>query len=147
MNYISIKNDNSIKGDDILFHVKIEKITPPSKGIPEALYHLCIINSNDQKWYKECTLKELYLFRNNIIFYFPSVCNLPFPLKSFWSYLPLIGHKYDERNWDVLLENKFILDDFFKSICNDKELYKLTSFIKFFEAPHQRETFSSFNVI
>ena len=139
----SINNNGN---DDILFTAKVEHITPPSLECSEARYQLSIMTSNDRQWYKECSLNELSSFRNVLIYYFPNISNLPFPSKSLLSYLPLIGHKYDERNWDVLLENKFILDDFFNAICKDTQLYKLTIFEEFFEQPRETIRNSFFDV-
>ena len=77
-----------------------------------AIYNIKIrssLNCNDS-WIKSCTLDDLFNFREYLLKYSHYVINLPFPKKSWMRFLPYIGHKYDERNWDILLENKFFLD-------------------------------------
>lgn len=111
---------------------KIESIIPPRTKDECALYNIKI-TYQDVNRYKKCPLKEISEFRRYIIKYIPSVNNLPFPSPSIFSYLPFIGYKYTELNWDILIEYKFILDDFFNAICNDPELYKLSEFNKFFD--------------
>jgi hypothetical protein len=130
--------ENNKKNEFNYVTAKIISIIPPDiKLNQDAIYNLEIQFSDSQnnKWIKSCTLNDLYFFREYIITYIPSIINIPFPQKSILSYLPFIGHKYDERNWDILLENKFLLDDFFSTICKDKEMYKLSEFIKFFSKP------------
>ena len=140
----SISNsENSESIDDIydeeeLFHAKVETIIPIDNKINNnAIYNLKIRSSQnfDESWTKSCTLDELINFREYLLKYASSVINLPFPEKSWLRIMPYIGHKYDERNWDILLENKFLLDDFFSTICKDKEMYKLSGFISFFSKP------------
>ena len=122
-----------------LFHAKVETIIPIDNKINNnnAIYNIKIRNSQnfDESWTKSCTLDELINFREYLLKYDYTVINQPFPEKSWLRFLPYIGHKYDERNWDILLENKFLLDDFFNTICKDKEMYKLTGFVSFFSKP------------
>ena len=122
-----------------LFHAKVETIIPIDNKINNnnAIYNIKIRNSQnfDESWTKSCTLDELINFREYLLKYDYTVINQPFPEKSWLRFLPYIGHKYDERNWDILLENKFLLDDFFNTICKDKEMYKLSGFISFFSKP------------
>ena len=121
-----------------LFYAKVDTIIPiDNKSNNKAIYNIKIrssLNFNDF-WIKSCTLDELFDLREYLLKYTYSVINLPFPQKSWMRFLPYIGHKYDERNWDILLENKFLLDDFFGTICKDKEMYKLSKFISFFSKP------------
>ena len=121
-----------------LFSAVVETIIPIDDKLKnDAIYNIKIqssLNCNDS-WIKQCTLNELIKFRDYLITYIHSVINLPFPSKSLFRFLPYIGRKYDERNWDILLENKFLLDDFLFTICSDKEMYKLTGFISFFSKP------------
>ena len=131
--------DYDLYDDEIeLFYAKVETIIPiDDKLNNNAIYNIKITSSfnfNDS-WIKSCTLDDLFNFREYLIKYTYSVINLPFPQKSWLRFLPYIGHKYDERNWDILLENKFLLDDFFITICKDKEMYKLSEFVKFFSKP------------
>ena len=131
--------DYDLYDDEIeLYHAKVETIIPiDDKLNNNAIYNIKIRSSSnfDDEWIKSCTLDDLFNFREYLLKYTYSVINLPFPQKSWLRFLPYIGHKYDERNWDILLENKFLLDDFFSTICKDKEMYKLSEFIKFFSKP------------
>ena len=132
-------NDYEIDDGELeLYCAKVETIIPIDGKINKnAIYNIKIrssFNFNDF-WIKSCTLDDLFNFREYLLKYTYSVINLPFPQKSWLRFLPYIGHKYDERNWDILLENKFLLDDFFSTICKDKDMYKLTEFIAFFSKP------------
>ena len=130
-----------------LYFAQVETIIPIDEKINNnAIYNIKIkssLNFNEY-WIKRCTLDDLIKFRNYLLKYSHSVINLPFPSKSWLRFLPYIGEKYDERNWDILLENKFYLDDFFKTICKDKEMYKLSGFMDFFAKP--TKTSSSINL-
>ena len=133
----STKNSSSEEEPELFFAV-IETINPINeKYNKNAIYNIKIQSSLDcnNSWYKKCTLDELIYFRNYLMLHIKSVINLPFPSKSLFRFLPYIGNKYDERNWDILLENKFLLDNFFSTICKDPEMYKLSGFIDFFTKP------------
>ena len=131
--------DYDLNDDELeLFYAKVETIIPiDDKLNNNAIYNIKIRSSLnfDDSWIKSCTLDDLFNFREYLLKYTYSVINLPFPQKSWMRFLPYIGHKYDERNWDILLENKFLLDDFFITICKDKEMYKLSGFVSFFSKP------------
>ena len=124
-----------------LYFAQVETIIPIEEKINNiAIYNIKIkssLNCNEY-WVKKCTLDDLIKFREYLLKYSHSVINLPFPTKSLLRFLPYIGEKYDERNWDILLENKFYIDDFFKTICKDKEMYKLSGFINFFAKPTKK---------
>ena len=135
----NLDNNNSNNNNEIeLFFAEVETIIPIDEKInKKAIYNIKIkssLNHNDF-WIKSCTLDDLFEFRNYLLKYSSSVINLPFPQKSLFRFFPYIGHKYDERNWDILLENKFYLDDFFETICKDKKMYKFNEFINFFSKP------------
>ena len=141
--------ENNKKNEFNYVTAKIISIIPPDiKLNQDAIYNLEIQFSDSQnnKWVKSCTLNDLYFFREYIMTYIPSIINLPFPQKSILSYLPFIGHKYDERNWDILLENKFILDNFFCNICQDKNLYTLIGFNSFFKKPIKEKSISNISL-
>ena len=129
---------NSTNNEIELYFAMVETIIPVDEKInKKAIYNIKItssLNYNDH-WVKSYTLDDLIKFRNYLLKYASKVINLPFPQKSIFRFLPYIGQKYDERNWDVLLENKFYLDDFFETICKDREMYKLAEFINFFSKP------------
>ena len=140
-----LNNNNNITNhkekeeqEEELYFAEVETIIPIDERTNNtAMYNIKIkssLNFNDS-WVKSCTLDDLFKFRDYLIKYTHSVINLPFPTKSLFRFLPYIGYKYDERNWDILLENKFLLDDFFETICKDKEMYKLSGFISFFSKP------------
>lgn len=120
-----------MNGNHEFIIVKIESIVPPIDN-SNANYMLHIKNSKQMSWIKQCTMEELTQFRNYITKYVPSVNNIPFPARKKMSYIPFIGKSYSEHNWDILLENKFILDNFFESICKDLNVYKLNGFAEFF---------------
>ena len=144
-------NTNSSNNNDEeaeLYFAEVETIIPIDEKFNNiAIYNIKIkssLNFNDS-WIKPCSLDDLINFRDYLLKFTYSVINLPFPRKSWLRFLPYIGQKYDERNWDILLENKFLLDDFFKTICKDKEMYKLSGFITFFSKPTiTRNTISLF---
>ena len=143
-------NNSNINIDEEaeLYFAEVETIIPIDEKYNNiAIYNIKIkssLNFNDS-WIKPCSLDDLIKFRDYLLKYTYSVINLPFPQKSWFRFLPYIGHKYDERNWDILLENKFLLDDFFKTICKDKEMYKLSGFFNFFSKPAtSRNTNNSF---
>ena len=121
-----------------LYFAEVETIIPiEDKNNSSAIYNIKIMSSINcnESWVKSYTLDDLIKFRAYLLKYNSSIINLPFPSKSLFRFLPYIGHKYDERNWDILLENKFYLDDYFKTICKDKEMYKLSGFMDFFSKP------------
>ena len=139
----SNNSNNTIdeKGEAELYSAEVETIIPIDEKMNNtAIYNLKIKSSLNYKdtWIKPCTLDDLINFRDYLLKYTYSVINLPFPTKSLFRFLPYVGQKYDERNWDILLENKFLLDDFFKTICKDKEMYKLSGFVNFFSKPENK---------
>ena len=131
-----------------LYHAKVETIIPiDDKLNNSAIYNIKIRGSlnYDDSWIKSCTLDDLFDFREYLLKFDSSVINLPFPTKSWLRFLPYFGHKYDERNWDILLENKFLLDDFLNAICKELGMYKLSGFISFFSKPVNKK--NSINLI
>ena len=139
----SDSNKFNIKNKELeLFHAKVETIIPIDEKLNNsAIYNIKIRSSlnYDDSWIKSCTLDDLFDFREYLLKFDNSVINLPFPTKSLLRFLPYFGHKYDERNWDILLENKFLLDDFLSSICKEEGMYKLSGFISFFSKPVNRK--------
>ena len=131
-------NNNNEKEEEELYFAKVDTIIPiDEKTTNNAKYNIKIkssININDT-WIKSYILDDLINFRNYLLKFDNSIINLPFPTKSILRFLPYIGYRYDERNWDILLENKFLLDDFLYTICKNKEMYKLSGFIDFFSKP------------
>ena len=140
-------NTNNISNNNIFdyeesetefYSAEVETIIPIDEKINNtAIYNIKInssLNANDI-WKKSCSLDNLIKFHDYLLKYTHSVINIPFPTKSLLRFIPFVGHKYDERNWDILLENKFLLDNFFSTICRDKEMYKLSGFISFFSKP------------
>jgi len=131
----SNNSNNSNEKEEELYFAEVETIIPIDEKINNsAIYNIKIqssFNINDT-WIKSFTLDDLINFRNYLLKFFNSVINLPFPSRSILRFLPYIGYRYDERNWDILLENKFLLDDFLYTICKNKEMYKLSGFIDFF---------------
>ena len=134
----NINNNNKDNKEEELYFAEVETIIPIDEKINNiAIYNITIkssLNGNDT-WTKPCSLDDLIKFRDELLKYTNSVINIPFPTKSLFRFIPYIGEKYDERNWDILLENKFLLDNFFSTICKDKEMYKFHGFIKFFSKP------------
>ena len=131
-------NNSNEKEEEELYFAKVDTIIPIDEKITNnAKYNIKIkssININDT-WIKSYILDDLINFRNYLLKFDNSIINLPFPTKSILRFLPYIGYRYDERNWDILLENKFLLDDFLYTICKNKEMYKLSGFIDFFSKP------------
>ena len=131
-------NNSNEKEEEELYFAKVDTIIPIDEKITNnAKYNIKIkssININDT-WIKSYILDDLINFRNYLLKFDNSIINLPFPTKSLLRFLPYIGYRYDERNWDILLENKFLLDDFLYTICKNKEMYKLSGFIDFFSKP------------
>ena len=131
-------NNSNEKEEEELYFAKVDTIIPiDEKTNNNAKYNIKIkssININDT-WIKSYILDDLINFRNYLLKFDNSIINLPFPTKSILRFLPYIGYRYDERNWDILLENKFLLDDFLYTICKNKEMYKLSGFIDFFSKP------------
>ena len=131
-------NNSNEKEEEELYFAKVDTIIPIDEKITNnAKYNIKIkssININDT-WIKSYILDDLINFRNYLLKFDISIINLPFPTKSILRFLPYIGYRYDERNWDILLENKFLLDDFLYTICKNKEMYKLSGFIDFFSKP------------
>ena len=152
--------DISYNNTDYFVSAQINNILPPNDEYKtNAIYYIKVNERNfigeiNECWIKQVTLNDLNEFRNYLIKYEPNVYNLPFPSLSILRYLPCIGHNYDEKNWDILLENKFILDEFFKVICSSENLYRLYGFKKFFTKPNDyrlpdefngRESYTSFS--
>ena len=131
-------NNNNEKEEEELYFAKVDTIIPIDEKITNnAKYNIKIkssININDT-WIKSYILDDLINFRNYLLKFDNSIINLPFPTKSILRFLPYIGYRYDERNWDILLENKFLIDNFLYTICKNKEMYKLSGFIDFFSKP------------
>ena len=138
----SDSHEFDLNGEELeLYHAKIETIIPIDDKLNNSAIYTIKIRSSlnyDDFWIKSYTLDDLFDFREYLLKYTYSVINLPFPTKSWLRFLPYIGYKYDERNWDILLENKFLLDDFFSTICKEREMYKLSGFISFFSKPVNR---------
>jgi hypothetical protein len=111
-------------------HTIIQRETGGNKS--KYIYRLFIKRNDDLEWFKEKTFEEIEKFRNYLKKYIEEVKNLPFPKRSIFSFLPLVGSYYSEDNNDVLIENKFILDNFFEQICANPNTYKLEEFNSFF---------------
>ena len=137
-NNSNIYNIDTEESEAEFYSAEVETIVPIDEKINNtAIYNIKINSSLNAKdfWKKSCSLDNLIKFRDYLLKYTHSVINIPFPTKSLFRFIPCIEHKYDERNWDILLENKFLLDNFFSTICRDKEMYKLSGFISFFSKP------------
>lgn len=119
--YISATVDSIIQKDD-----------PVVNGKSLYVYRLYIRRNDDCDWYKECSFEEIEKFRNVLIKYFPNVKNIPFPSRSILSYIPFLSKVYGDENNDVLIEKKYILDNFFNEICEFSQSYKIEEFNKFF---------------
>jgi hypothetical protein len=102
------------------------------KNKSNFFYKIYLKRNDNLDWFIEATFEKIEEFRNYMIKYIPEVRDLPFPIKSIFSYFPLIGSLYSDSNNDVLIEKKFILDNFFKGICLNMKCYKLEEFNKFF---------------
>ena len=113
-------------------HSIIQKDDPLKKGKTIYAYKLYIRRNDECEWYKECLFEEIEKFRNCLIKYIPNVKNIPFPSKNFFSYFPFLGKIYGDENNDVLIEKKFVLDNFFNEICEFNQCYKIDEFNKFF---------------
>ena len=139
--HTSNNSNNSNEKEEELYFAEVDTIIPIDEKIHNnAIYNIKIQSSFNinNTWIKSYTLNDLINFRNYLLKYSNSVINLPFPTKSILRFLPYIGYRYDERNWDILLENKFLLDDFLCTICKNKEMYKLSGFIDFFSKPSSK---------
>lgn len=113
-------------------HSIIQKDDPLNKGKTIYSYRLYIRRNDDCDWYKECSFEDIEKFRNNLIKYFPNVKNIPFPSKSIFSYVPFLNKIYGDENNDILIEKKYVLDNFFNEICEYNQSYKVEEFNKFF---------------
>jgi len=115
-----------------IVHNIIQKDDREIPGKTLYYYKLHIRRNDECEWYKEVLFEEIEKFRNSLIKYFPNVKNIPFPQKSIFSYLPYIGKIYSDENNDVLIEKKYVLDNFFQVICEFSQSYKVHEFDKFF---------------
>jgi hypothetical protein len=84
------------------------------------------------EWFKTVTFDKIEAFRNYLIKFVNEIKDIPFPSKSLLSYLPIIGKSYSDDNNDILVEKKYILDNFLIEICNNQKVYKLEEFNNFF---------------
>lgn len=113
-------------------HSIIQKEDPKNKNISIYTYKLYIKRNDELEWFKYTSFEEIEKFRNYIIKYVKEIKDIPFPTKSVLSYIPFIGKIYGDDNNDVLIEKKYILDNFFEEVCNNIQVYKLDEFDKFF---------------
>lgn len=113
-------------------HSIIQKEDPNNKTKSIYFYRLYIRRNDELEWYKEVTFEEIEKFRNYVCKYVEAARDLPFPSTSIFAYLPLVGSYYSDENNDVLVEKKFILDNFFEQICLNMQTYKLEEFNNFF---------------
>lgn len=110
----------------------IQKNDPLNLGKNLYYYKLYIKRNDESEWFKEVLFEDIENFRNNLIKYFPNVKNIPFPNNSVLSYIPFIGKRFSDENNDVLIEKKYVLDNFFHEICEYNQSYKIDEFDKFF---------------
>ena len=64
----------------------------------------------------------------------PELKNIPFPYDSVLSKIPFIGRFYSDENDDILIEKKFIIDNFFENLLEREEAYKTEEFNTFFSS-------------
>jgi len=110
----------------------IQKDDPINQGKSIYSYKIYIRRNDDCEWFKECCFEDIEKFRNNLIKYFPNVKNIPFPSKNILSYIPFLGKIYGDENNDVLIEKKYVIDNFFNEICAFNQSYKIEEFNRFF---------------
>jgi hypothetical protein len=96
------------------------------------LYKLFVKRNDEMEWYVTATFDKIEQFRNYAVRYVREVVNLPFPERNFLSYIPVLGKYYSDENNDVLIEKKYILDNFFIEMLKIQQVYKLDEFKKFF---------------
>lgn len=113
-------------------HTIIQREDPSNKSKTLYIYKLFIKRNDDMEWFKDTTFEEIKKFRNYLLKFISEVKDIPFPIKSIYSYFPVIGSLYSDDNNDVLMEKKFILDNFFEQICLNTQSYKLEEFNNFF---------------
>lgn len=95
-------------------------------------YKIFCKRTDGLSWFKEVSFIDIVQFRNKIIELIPEMKNYPFPSESFLAKIPFIGRFYSDSNDDVLIEKKFILDNFFENLLEKEEVYRLDIFNDFF---------------
>ena len=114
-------------------HSIIRKEDPKFKKTSFYYYRLYIKRNDNLEWFKENTFEEIEKFRNSVCKFVKEIENIPFPMKSIFSYVPFIGSYYSDENNDVLIEKKIVLDNFFEQVCLNFDVYKLEVFNNFFK--------------
>jgi len=114
-------------------HSIIRKEDPKIKKNAIYYYRLYIKRNDNLEWFKEVTFEEIEKFRNSVVKFVREIENIPFPMKSIFSYVPFIGSYYSDENNDVLIEKKIVLDNFFEQVCLNFDVYKLEVFNSFFK--------------
>jgi hypothetical protein len=114
-------------------HSIIRKEDPKFKKTSIYYYRLYIKRNDNLEWFKENTFEEIEKFRNSVCKFVKEIENIPFPMKSIFSYVPFIGSYYTDENNDVIIEKKIVLDNFFEQVCLNFDVYKLEVFNKFFK--------------
>ena len=111
-------------------HTILNKTDERNKNV--YYYKLYIKRNDDLEWFKTVTFEKIELFRNYLLQYVKQMKDIPFPNRNILSYVPFIGKYYSDENNDVLIEKKYILDNFFLELCNIQQAYKLEEFNNFF---------------
>jgi hypothetical protein len=112
----------------------IDKIIQKTDIIGKHIYYykLFIKRNDELSYYKTTTFDKIKAFRNYIIKYVKEIVDIPFPQPSILAYIPIIGRAYSDDNNDVLIEKKYVLDNFFKEMLKNQQVYKLEEFKLFF---------------
>jgi hypothetical protein len=112
----------------------VKTIIPKTDSIGKKIYfYKLLVKRNDElEWFVTTTFDKIEQFRYYAVKYVKDVVNLPFPRKHLLEYIPFICKLYSDENYDVLIEKKYILDNFFQEMLKIQQVYKLDEFKKFY---------------
>ena len=102
------------------------------QGKQYLMYKLYIKRMDGQKWFKEATIEEIESFKEEMSNTAKEIKDIPFPSKSLFSYLPIIGRFYEEEDNKSIKERIKMIDNFFMIITKNLLLYSLEEFNDFF---------------
>jgi hypothetical protein len=95
-------------------------------------YKLLVRRNDDVEWFVTTTFDKIETFRYYAVKFVKEIVNIPFPRKHLLEYIPFIGKLYSDENYDILIEKKYILDNFFQELLKNQQVYKLDYFKRFF---------------
>ena len=97
------------------------------------VYKLYIRRMDGLEWFKEASIEEIEEFRETLSTYSKDIKDIPFPEKSMFSHLPIIGRYYEEEEDNKSLKERInMINNFFLVVTKNLLLYSIEEFNDFF---------------